>query len=220
MKIVKVIISIFFYFSISIQPSIAQSSLVDEVGEAVTDFVGSFMDNPYHHANSLKLYKISGDLNKILDEMIDATPLGEDFYRLLNMQKMIKSLEDITAGIAGRYPPGVKSSDFEIMNQIFDGFGWKRTVIFSTEDILFYEYRKDNFVMVLAKNIRPRKDEGDYNATSYNCYTWQPIYKEHYSFIGRVVFGDNYQFVECGDDETTFNKITKVTSRRGAGNWR
>ena len=198
----------------------AQSAIVNEVGDAVTNLVGSFMDNPYHHANSVKIYKIAGEFNKVIDDMIRVTPLGNDFYRLLNMQKMVKSLEDITAGIAGRYPPGVKASDFEIMNQIFDGFGWKRSIIFSTDDILFYEYRKDDFVMVLAKSKRPRKEEGDYNATSYNCYTWQPVYKEYYSFIGRVVFGDNYQFVECGDDETNYIKISKVSSHRGAGNWR
>ena len=172
------------------------------------------MDNPGHHANSVKLFEISTKFDKVIDDMIRETPLGSDFYRLLNMQKMIKSLEDITAGITGRYPPGIKSVDFEIMDQLFDGFKWKRTLIFTTEDILFYEYKKDDFVMVLAKNIRPRKDDGDYNATHYNCYTWEPTYKEYYSFIGRVVYGDYYQFVECGDDEIEYKKILKVSSTR------
>ena len=84
-----------------------------------------------------------------------------------------------------------------------------------TEDIVFYEYSKDNFRMVLAKNIRPKKDGGDYNANSFSCYTWQPVYKEHYAFTSRVVFGGNYQFVEYGDDETKYKKISKVSSKRG-----
>ena len=69
--------------------------------------------------------------------------------------------------------------------------------------------------MVLAKNIRPKKESGDYNANSFSCYTWQPVYKEYYAFTSRVVFGGNYQFVEYGDDETEYKKISKVSSKRG-----
>jgi hypothetical protein len=88
-------------------------------------------------------------------------------------------------------------------------------VLSSTPDIILYEYQKDGFKMVLAKNVRPKLNGGDYNAVSYQCYAKSRYSKKDEMFTGRVVFGGNYQFVNCGDDTVPYVKITKVTSKRG-----
>ena len=207
---------------ISIQLLSAQSQLVNEMSNAVTELTGSFMDNPYHHSNTIKLYDLTQQFKKTADEVYSEAlysnhpQASSDLPYLRNMKGILKCLDFVVANIAGYSRGGIDAAEWEGMfHFIMPGFGWTYKVIHSTEDIVFYEYSKDNFRMVLAKNIRPKKDGGDYNANSFSCYTWQPVYKEHYAFTSRVVFGGNYQFVEYGDDETKYKKISKVSSKRG-----
>lgn len=206
---------------ISIQLLSAQSQLVNEMSNAVTELTGSFMDNPYHHSNTIKLYDLTQQFKKTADEVYSEAlysnhlQASSDLPYLRNMKGILKCLDFVVANIAGYSRGGIDAAEWEGMfHYIMPGFGWTYKVIHSTEDIVFYEYSKDNFRMVLAKNIRPKKDGGDYNANSFSCYTWQPVYKEHYAFTSRVVFGGNYQFVEYGDDEIKYKKISKVSSKR------
>ena len=207
---------------ISIQTSNAQSQLINEMTNAVTELTGSFLDNPYHHSNTIKIYDLTQDFKKTTDEVYSEAlfsnhpQASSDLPYLSNMKKILNCLDFITANIAGYSRGGMDATEWDAtFNPILSGFGWTWEVIHTTSDIVFYEYRKENFKMVLAKNIRPKKDGGDYNANSFSCYAWQPVYKEYYAFTNRVVFGGKYQFVEYGDDETKFIKITKVTSKRG-----
>jgi len=206
---------------ISIQLLSAQSQLVNEMSNAVTELTGSFMDNPYHHSNTIKLYDLTQQFKKTADEVYSEAlysnhpQASSDLPYLRNMKGILKCLDFVVANIAGYSRGGIDAAEWEGMfHYIMPGFGWTYKVIHSTEDIVFYEYSKDNFRMVLAKNIRPKKDGGDYNANSFSCYTWQPVYKEHYAFTSRVVFGGNYQFVEYGDDEIKYKIISKVSSKR------
>ena len=201
----------------------AQSQVVNELSNAVTELTGSFMDNPNHHSNTIKLYDLTQQFKKITDEVYSEAlysnhpQVNSDLPYLRNMKGILKCLDFIVANITGYSRGGVDATEWEnIFHYILPGFGWTYKVINSTEDVVFYEYCKDNFKMVLAKNLRPKKDGGDYNACSFSCYTWQPVYKEHYAFTSRVVFGGNYQFVEYGDDETKYKKISKVSSKRGS----
>ena len=207
---------------ISIQPLSAQSQLVNEMSNAVTELTGSFMDNPYHHSNTIKLYDLTQQLKKTTDEVYSEAlysnhpQASSDLPYLRNLRGILICLDFVVANIAGYSRGGIDATEWEGMfHYILPGFGWTYKVIHTTEDIVFYEYSKDNFRMVLAKNIRPKKDGGDYNANSFSCYTWQPVCKEHYAFTSRVVFGGNYQFVEYGDDETKYIEISKVSSKRG-----
>lgn len=200
----------------------AQSQVVNELSNAVTELTGSFMDNPNHHSNTIKLYDLTQQFKKITDEVYSEAlysnhpQVNSDLPYLRNMKGILKCLDFIVANITGYSRGGVDATEWEnIFHYILPGFGWTYKVINSTEDVVFYEYCKDNFRMVLAKNLRPKKDGGDYNACSFSCYTWQPVYKEHYAFTSRVVFGGNYQFVEYGDDETRYIKISKVSTKRG-----
>lgn len=200
----------------------AQSQVVNEMSNAVTELTGSFMDNPNHHSNTIKLYDLTQQLKKITDELYSEAlysnhpQANSDLPYLRNMKGILKCLDFIVANIAGYSRGGVDAAEWEnFFHYILPGFGWTYKVIHSTDDVVFYEYSKDNFKMVLAKNIRPKKDGGDYNANSFSCYTWIPTFKEHHAFTSRVVFGGNYQFVEYGDDETKYKKISKVSSKRG-----
>lgn len=201
-----------------IHSSHAQSQIVSEFAEAVTELTGSFLDNPYHHDNTLEIYEVSVKFKKALEEMYSNVPLEAemDFYRIKNMRCIIKCLDFVVANIAGYSRGGINASEWEnTFLPIMSGFGWTWKVLHSTSDIVFYEYTKDDFKMVLAKNIRPEKGEADYNACSFTCYTWQPVYKEHYVFSSRYVFGGNYQFVEYGDAITKYKTITRFSSKRG-----
>lgn len=196
----------------------AQTEIVTKLGDAVTEITGSFMDNPYHHDNTVKIYDLATQFQSVIKDMLGQAPIGSaDWYQLLNMQKIVNCLEHFTAGVNNRYPASVESKEIEAFNPIFNGFGWTWKVLGSTEDIILYEYSKDNFKMVLARNIRPKLDGGDYNAVSYQCYAKSRYTKKDEMFTGRVVFGDNYQFVTCCDDTVPYVKITKVTSKRGNG---
>lgn len=207
---------------ISIQFLSAQSQLTNEMSNAVTELAGSFMDNPYHHSNTIKIYNITKQFKNTIDEIYSEAlysnhpQASSDLPYLRNLKGILKCLDFIVANIAGYSRGGIDATEWEgVFHYVMPGFGWTYKVIHSTEDIVFYEYSKDNFRMVLAKNIRPKKESGDYNANSFSCYTWQPVYKEYYAFTSRVVFGGNYQFVEYGDDETEYKKISKVSSKRG-----
>lgn len=194
----------------------AQTQIVSQLSDAVTDLTGSFMDNPYHHSNTVKIYEHTTKFNSLIKEMLEQASYGStDYYLLMNMQKLLKGLEYITAGINKKYPASVDADDFEALNSIFNAFGWTWSVLGSTSDIILYEYQKEGFKMVLAKNVRPKLNGGDYNAVSYQCYTKSLYSKKDEMFTERVVFGGNYQIVNYGDDTVPYIKITKVVSKRG-----
>ncbi len=218
----KYILFFFVSFLFTSMSSRAQSQLINEMSDAITELAGSFLDNAYHHSNTIKIYELTQTFKKTVDEVYEEAFLSNhpqaktDLPYLNNHKRILKCLDFITANIAGYSRGGIETTEWEsLFHPVLSSFGWTWEIIHSTTEVVFYEYKKDNFKMVLAKNIRPAKDGGDYNANSFSCYTWQPTYKEHYAFISRVVFGGNYQFVEYGDDEINYKKISKVTSKRG-----
>ena len=196
----------------------AQSKVVTDMTNALTELVGSFLDNPYHHSNTVKVNDLTQQFKSTIDEMYRQVPreAEADFYAIINMKKIVKCLDFITANISGYSRGGYDAAEWEAtFNQIMPSFGWTWKVIHSTEDIIFFEYSKDSFKMVLAKNILPKKDYGDYNAVAFACDSWDPRLKRVTSGTRRIVFGGNYQFVTFGDDENKYDKITKVASKRG-----
>lgn len=213
----KIVCCVFFAFVLC-QTTWSQSQVVRDMTNALTELTGSFLDNPYHHSNTVKVNGLTQQFKSTIDEMYRQVPheAETDFYAILNMKKIIKSLDFITANISGYSRGGYDAAEWEAtFNEIMPSFGWTWKVIHSTEDIIFFEYSKDNFKMVLAKNILPKKDYGDYNAVAFACDSWDPRLKRVTSGTRRVVFGGNYQFVTFGDDENKYNKISKVASKRG-----
>jgi hypothetical protein len=206
---------IFYIISID-----AQSKIVNQLSNSITEITGSFMDNPSHHENTLKIYDNCKIISREVDELYnqalysDDPQAAVDLQYLNNMKTILKCLDFITANIAGYSSAGIESSKMEnTLNLMLNAFGWTWEVIYvSKPDIVVYEYKKGGFKMALAKNIRFPQNTCD----TFWCYTWQPVYKEYYWFISRVVFGGDYQFIEYGDDMTNYKKITKVTSKRGS----
>lgn len=208
----------FVYALIPLLGMNAQSQVVRDMTNALTELTGSFLDNPYHHSNTVKVNDLTQQFKSTIDEMYRQVPRSAeaDYYAILNMKKIIKSLDFITANISGYSRGGYDATEWETtFNHIMPSFGWTWKVIHSTEDIIFFEYSKDNFKMVLAKNILPKKDYGDYNAVAFACDSWDPRLKRVTSGTRRIVFGGHYQFVTFGDDENKYDKITKVASKRG-----
>ena len=208
----------FVYALIPLLGMNAQSQVVRDMTNALTELTGSFLDNPYHHSNTVKVNDLTQQFKSTIDEMYRQVPreAEADFYTIINMKKIVKCLDFVTANISGYSRGGYDATEWEtIFNQIMPSFGWTWKVIHSTEDIIFFEYSKDNFKMVLAKNILPKKDYGDYNAVAFACDSWNSRLKRVISGTRRVVFGGNYQFVTFGDDENKYNKISKVASKRG-----
>ena len=200
----------FVYALIPLLGMNAQSQVVRDMTNALTELTGSFLDNPYHHSNTVKVNDLTQQFKSTIEEMYRQVPreAETDFYAILNMKKIIKSLDFVTANISGYSRGGYDAAEWEAtFNAIMPSFGWTWKVIHSTEDIIFFEYSKDNFKMVLAKNILPKKDYGDYNAVAFACDSWDPRLKRVTSGTRRVVFGGNYQFVTYGDDENKYNKI-------------
>lgn len=196
----------------------AQSAIVTEFTDGVNDIVGSFMDNPYHHDNTVKIYDICERYLKLADEMLTQAPYqSTDHDYLSNAKGMLRCLDFITGNITNSMGGGLDGGLFEYyFRPALSAFGWTWKVVKSTDDIILYEYVKDNFKMMLTRNTRPTKDGGDYNAVTYECYTWQKVYKENYMICGRVIFGGNYEVVQIKDDSTTdYHNITKLTSKRG-----
>lgn len=208
----------FVYALIPLLGMNAQSQVVRDMTNALTELTGSFLDNPYHHSNTVKVNDLTQQFKSTIDEMYRQVPreAEADFYAIINMKKIVKCLDFITANISGYSRGGYDAAEWEAtFNQIMPSFGWTWKVIHSTEDIIFFEYSKDSFKMVLAKNILPKKDYGDYNAVAFACDSWDPRLKRVTSGTRRIVFGGNYQFVTFGDDENKYDKITKVASKRG-----
>lgn len=212
-KILLCILSIVFVITIH-----AQSQPVLEMSNAVTELVGSFMDNPYHHSNTLKIYNLTIQAREVIDEMYRQVPYNAqtDYQMILNMKNLLACLDFAVANILGYSRGGFDATTWENMfHHIIPGFGWTYKVIHSTEDIVFYEYSKENFKMILAKNILPKKETGDFNAVAFSCDSWDSKLKRYSSGIKRIVFGGNYQFVDYGDDENKCKKISRVVSKRG-----
>jgi len=90
-------------------PIKAQSSDVQRLSDAVTQIVGSFMDNPYHHDNTIKIYNLTQTFKKTIDEVYnsaiaysiysDDAKIDLDYLR--NMKAILDCLDFITANIAG-----------------------------------------------------------------------------------------------------------------------
>uniref|UniRef100_UPI004029AF68 hypothetical protein n=1 Tax=Segatella hominis TaxID=2518605 RepID=UPI004029AF68 len=221
----KRIYFIFVIFLVGLLPMKAQSENVQRLSDGVTQIVGSFMDNPYHHENTVKIYNLTQTFMKTVDEIYD-TAIGYSIYSddakndlvyLRNLKGILECLDFITANIVGYSRNGMETVKMDTyFNNMISSFGWTREVVYSSvPDLVVYEYCKDNFKMALVLNTRLKKEMSDFNCNRFECYTINPYNKQDYAFTVRYVFGGNYQFVVFGDDSQKYKKITKVTTHRG-----
>lgn len=217
----SIIIVVFCLFIMGVSLDVkAQSAIVTEFTDGVNDIVSSFMDNPYHHDNTVKIYDICERYLKLADEMLTQAPYpSTDHDYLSNVKGILRCLNFITGNIANSMGGGLDGGLFEYyFRPVLSAFGWTWKVVKYTDDIILYEYVKNNFKMMLTRNTRPAKDGGDYNAVTYECYTWQKVYKENYMFCGRVSFGGDYEVVQYVDDTINkdYHNVTRLTSKRGS----
>jgi len=127
------------------QTALAQSQVVRDMTNALTELTGSFLDNPYHHSNTVKVNDLTQQFKSTIDEMYRQVPreAEADFYAILNMKKIVKCLDFITANISGYSRGGYDATEWEAtFNHIMPSFGWTWKVIHSTEDIFFLNTAK------------------------------------------------------------------------------
>ena len=115
---------------ISIQSLSAQSQLVNELSDAVIEVTGSFMDNPYHHANTIKIVDLTKEFITVTDEMITNASISSsslaktDLPYLKNMERILRCLDFVVASIAGYSRKGIDATEWEsIFHPAINGFG-------------------------------------------------------------------------------------------------
>ncbi|MBR3530191.1 MAG: hypothetical protein IKN83_02370 [Bacteroidaceae bacterium] len=218
----KCILSFLVFFFLHLTLVYSQSPLVKELSDAVTELTGSFLDNPYNHNNTLKVFDLTKKFKKATDDLYNEALRSNhsqaeiDLKYIKNIQAVLKTLDFLVGSISGYLRGGLNVEYTEnILHPLLDSFGWTWEITHVAKpDLVFYEYKKGSFKMVLVKNTRPQKDYDDYNVCTYECYTWEPVTKTNLMFTMGNVCGGNYIFVENGDSEIPFKNITKVSSKR------
>ena len=129
----KKIIFIFLAFVLfPFMKTSAQSQVVTDMTNALTELTGSFLDNPYHHSNTVKVNDLTQQFKSVIDDMYRQVPreAEADFYAIINMKKIVKCLDFVTANISGYSRGGYDAAEWEAtFNAIMPSFGWTWKVI-------------------------------------------------------------------------------------------
>ena len=135
----------------------AQSQMIKELQDAIHTHVGSFIDNPNHHSNTVKIYDAIQEARKLVDDLYNQALVSDhpqakvDFPYLGRTKCVLNCLDFITANIAGYSRGGIESAEWEqYFHPLLVELGWTCEVIHSTSEIIFYEYSREQFKMVLA----------------------------------------------------------------------
>ena len=139
------------------------------------------------------------------------------------MKLLVDAIDEFVGCIAGYVRGGVESPTFDqILKPLFDKFGWESKIVaVQCEDIIFFEYSKGGFKMLLAYNTRPMPERfrqditHEYHDNQVDCYTYFKELRKTDIFTVLVVRGGKYRLVQYKDDnKTQYNTLTKATSKR------
>lgn len=219
---IKVFILLTIIFPIK---SFSQSYNVRLYCNLVTETVGSFFDNPYHHSNTEKVHKLLEEQLETGDELFK---IAWDYNRsdcqyIKNSIDIIKLIDQLVGEISGSRTVRWDSSEMRIIDPILSAFGWQKTMLCTCEDLEVFQYKKDEFKMVLAHNTRPKPYKDyvlDLNWVNYKLYHIDPYTKKMSYFYQSLIEGDRYQLVQYKDDNnarrSSYRAIKKATSRRSS----
>jgi len=206
--------------------SFSQSQNIKLYSDLVIETIGSFFDNPFHHSNTEKVHKLLEYQLKTGDELWDmAWEYNQsDCYYIKNTMDLIKIVDQLIGEIAGEGSTfRWDSNEMKIMAPILSAFGWQKTTLCTCEDLEVYQYKKDDFKMVLAHNTRPKvysECSLDLNWVNYKLYHINPYTKKMAYCYQRIIRGDRYQLVQYKDDDncrrSSYYAIKKATSRRSS----
>ena len=205
---------------------------VDVVTNVVTDCAMSFIDNPYHHSNTKKIYDLMDKSEKTLrdyNEKYWSMSILDDntYYKITNSLKYTKILSELTGGIGYNYRCRFNASDFEtLVMPVLNMSGWSWKAVAHSDYAIAYEFQKEKFKMLLVKNILPattkeQMDRGEFsvNMIRYDLFYYNVQLKRERMYTASWVDGGEYILVKFIDDENqeAYPKTTKMTSVKSKG---
>ena len=219
----KMLFIVIMLFTTLLTPCInAQTPQTRQYCDLVTNTLGSFLDNPFHHQNTLKVKALLDQQKKVGEEMRDAAwnyNQHGDIPYYNNSLKLIKTFSVFIDNIAGGGygSPSVDNTDMvDIVDPILKSFGWEKKLLCSCQYIEIYQYKKDSFKMTMVKNTLP------YDWTkfvSYKMYHIDPFTKKMSPIYTHLLSDGTCQLINYKDDDnkyTIYFAIKKVESRRGS----
>lgn len=203
---------------------------LEELNNLTCDYIASFLEYPDNHENTLKVFHKLQTVSKFYDEQykkkfnmlseFDNYKVRQYFDKIEKVKLLVDAIDIFVGNIVGYIRPGVESSTFDnLLKPLFEQFGWECKILpVQCQDIIFFEYSKGKFKMLLAYNIRPVSDgirQGKYNDNEVCCYTYFEEFRETNIFAGYVVRGGKYKLIQFKDSQNTdYHSLTKATSRR------
>lgn len=202
------------------------ASEIELMVNAISECIMSFVDNPYHHSNTVKINELMQECrktmkdyqNKYWDLKISNTDL---LYTIKNSLEYIDLVETLTGNIAqGRYVSLDATSFDNIFKPILVASGWTYKVISSDNYAIALEFANGKFKMLLLKNILPRDTKEIYepgytgNMIDYELYEYNAIMKKNMAYFGSSLMGNKYALIQYVDDEQKkqYYKTTKINS--------
>lgn len=206
----------------------AQSAQAEIFSNIVIETIGSFLDNPFHHSNTIKIEKLLKEQEKANEKLCDyAWKQQEDYRYYRNTLRMIKVFYKFVDYVTNNY--SIVSWDSEDMEQIVDpilkSFDWEKTLLCSCQYIEVYKYQKENFKMTVVHNTLPSQGKyaSYFSFVSYKLYHINPLTNKLSTFMTHICADGEYQVIQYKDDTNTnrgYRSVKKVESRRGADtNW-
>lgn len=206
---------------------------LERLNNLTYDYISSFLEYPSNHDNTLKVFRGLQDVKRLYDDQynkrfeilsrFDNYKTREYVNQIEKNKYLVDALDELVGCVAGYVRAGVQSQVFDqILKPLFESFEWNcRIIPIQCQDIVFFEYTKDGFKMLLAYNTRPTSSgfeadlSGKYNDNQVDCYTYFKALRETNSFCSLVVRGGKYRMVEYKDDKKAiYHNLTKATSKR------
>lgn len=206
---------------------------LEELNNITYDYIASFLDYPDKHENTLKVFRGLQEVSKFYDDQynkrfellsrFDNYKTRQYVDQIEKTKLLVDAIDEFIGCVAGYVRAGVESPTFDqMLKPLFDKFGWEcKIVAVQCQDIVFFEYSKGGFKMLLAYNTRPMPERfrqditGEYHDNQVDCYTYFKEFRETSIFTGLVVRGGKYRLVQYKDDnKTQYHTLTKATSKR------
>lgn len=225
-------LTILFIINICLPTSLFSQDMFDEslatlekFNNIFVDETGSFLDDPYNHNNTLRVFEKMKEFNEIYKELQskkyevlsqwDNFKTRKYYDSVDKMQAIAEAFEELLRPIAGYAGRGIEGPVMEILLEpLFESMGWKRKMInVVCDDAYFCEYERGNFKMMFVKNTRSKSD---YSRGINNTIIVDFTYENAYGAGGTYyVAGGVYRMIQLKDsDNLTYKKLLKASSKK------
>ncbi len=223
---------IFVLLNLSLTNYVCAQDMFDESLETIEKFnnlfvdeVGSFLDDPYNHQNSLRVFEKMKEFNDIYKDLQskkyevlskwDNYKTRKYYDSIDKMQAIAEAFEELLRPIAGYAGRGIDGAEMEILLEpLFESMGWKKRMInVVCDDAYFCEYERGDFKMMFVKNTRSKSD---YSRGINNTIIVDFTYENAYGAGGAYyVAGGVYRMIQLKDSENIiYRKLLKANSKK------